>query len=46
VGYWDEVYLPLRKGRNELWVAVSEEFGGWGIRGAIADPAGVTVEQP
>jgi hypothetical protein len=46
VGYWDEVYLPLRKGRNELWVAVSEEFGGWGIRAAFADPAGVKVEQP
>ncbi len=46
VGYWDEVYLPLRKGRNELWVAVSEDFGGWGIRGALADPSGVTVEQP
>jgi hypothetical protein len=44
VGYWDEVYLPLKKGRNELWVAVSEDFGGWGIRGAIADPAGITVE--
>jgi hypothetical protein len=44
VGYWDEVYLPLRKGRNELWVAVSEEFGGWGIRGALSDPVGVTVE--
>ncbi|MBD0260124.1 MAG: hypothetical protein ICV83_30775 [Cytophagales bacterium] len=44
LGYWDEVFLPLRKGRNELWVAVSEDFGGWGIRGAIADPAGITVE--
>jgi hypothetical protein len=46
VGYWDEVYLPLRKGRNELWVAVAEDFGGWGIQGALTDPAGVTVEQP
>ncbi len=38
LGYWDEVYLPLRKGRNELWVAVSEEFGGWGIRAAFPIP--------
>ncbi len=44
VGYWDEVYLPLKKGRNEVWVAVSEEFGGWGIKGAIEDQSGITVE--
>lgn len=45
VGYWDEVYLPLKKGRNELWIAVSEDFGGWGIKGAIADRGGLTVER-
>jgi hypothetical protein len=32
VGYWDAVYLPLQKGRNELLIAVSEMFGGWGIK--------------
>jgi hypothetical protein len=30
-GYWDSVNLPLRKGDNELLLAVSEGFGGWGF---------------
>lgn len=44
VGYFDEVYLSLKAGRNELWIAVSEESGGWGIQGLIADRAGLTLE--
>jgi DNA-binding beta-propeller fold protein YncE len=31
VGYWDSVNLPLRQGANELLLAVSEGFGGWGF---------------
>src|SRR5258707_1603037 len=27
----DAVYLPLKKGRNELMLAVSELIGGWGV---------------
>ena len=27
----DAVYLPLKKGRNELMLAVSELGGGWGF---------------
>jgi hypothetical protein len=30
-GYFDSVNLPLRKGDNELLLAVSESFGGWGF---------------
>ncbi len=37
IGLFDELYLPLQKGRNELWFAVSENFGGWGIQ-AVLDP--------
>jgi hypothetical protein len=32
IGYYDTVYLPLAEGENELVVAVSESFGGWGIQ--------------
>jgi hypothetical protein len=32
VGYWDSVSLPLRKGDNELLLAVNEGFGGWGFQ--------------
>lgn len=30
-GYFDSLYLPLRKGANELVVAVAEVSGGWGF---------------
>jgi len=35
IGFFDTLYLPLKKGRNELWVAVSEGFGGWGLLAQI-----------
>ena len=35
VGYWDALYLDLKKGRNELWIAVSETFGGWGVKAKL-----------
>ncbi|MGE3524553.1 MAG: hypothetical protein AB7I33_01380 [Gemmatimonadales bacterium] len=37
------VYLPLRAGRNELVLAVADEFGGWGFGARLAGDAGVTV---
>lgn len=43
IGYYDELYLPLKKGRNELWVAVSENFGGWGIKAVIDDQSGMKI---
>lgn len=42
IGYFDDVYLDLKKGKNELWLGVSETFGGWGIQGLIADQTGIT----
>ncbi len=44
LGYFDELYLPLKKGNNELWIAVSENFGGWGIQAKFADMAGILVK--
>jgi DNA-binding beta-propeller fold protein YncE len=32
VGYFDTLYLPLRKGPNELLLAVAELSGGWGFK--------------
>ena len=34
----DAVYLPLRKGANELVLAVSELGGGWGFVARLAEP--------
>jgi hypothetical protein len=30
-GYYDAVYLPLKKGENTIVFSVSETFGGWGV---------------
>jgi hypothetical protein len=40
----DAVYLDLKKGRNELVLAVAEYFGGWGFICRIDDPSGVKLE--
>ena len=37
IGLFDSVALPLQAGENEIWIAVSEAFGGWGIMAAITD---------
>jgi hypothetical protein len=43
IGWWDTVYLPLREGANELVVAVSETFGGWGLQARLPYGSGVGV---
>lgn len=44
IGYFDTIYLDLKKGKNELWLGVSETFGGWGIQSLIADQSGLTIQ--
>ncbi|OEK04257.1 hypothetical protein [Roseivirga misakiensis] len=44
MGMYATVYLPLKKGENELWIAVSEDFGGWGLMAAFKDKLGVIVD--
>lgn len=39
----DVLYLPLKKGMNELVFAVGEAFGGWGVTARLIDRDGVTV---
>ncbi|GAB3768045.1 hypothetical protein GCM10028818_01820 [Spirosoma horti] len=43
MGYFDAVYLDLKKGPNDVWIAISETFGGWGIQAMIPDQTGLTV---
>jgi len=45
VGFYDDVYLHLKKGKNELLIAVSEDFGGWGIQAKIEDQKGIRIEK-
>lgn len=43
VGLFDELALPLKRGPNELWFAVSETFGGWAVTADLPDHAGLAV---
>jgi hypothetical protein len=40
IGYWYTLHLPLESGDNDLVVAVSEEFGGWGVQARWVDDRG------
>jgi len=44
IGLYDSVFLPLKAGRNELIFAVTEGFGGWGIKAAMEPVSGVRVD--
>jgi len=35
IGFFDQLFLPLKKGSNELWFVVSENFGGWGVKAKL-----------
>ena len=43
IGTFDELYLPLEAGENELWFALSEDFGGWGLLAFFEDPSGLQL---
>jgi hypothetical protein len=43
VGLFDALALPLKRGPNELWFAVSETFGGWAITADLPDRDGIAV---
>ncbi len=43
IGYFDSIFLPLRKGRNEIHFAISENFGGWGIKAKLENMDGVKI---
>jgi hypothetical protein len=44
IGYFDTVFLPLKKGTNELWFVVSENFGGWGVRAKFESMEGIALK--
>lgn len=37
MGLFDRIFLPLKRGFNELWFVVSEDFGGWGVKARFED---------
>ena len=36
IGWFDRLYLPLAEGENDLILAVSEDFGGWGLQAKLS----------
>ncbi len=44
IGYFDKLFLPLKKGMNELWFVVSEDFGGWGLKAKFEDMEGILLK--
>lgn len=42
IGWYDTLAVDLREGDNELLMAVSETFGGWGVQARFSDPGGLT----
>jgi hypothetical protein len=45
IGYFDAIYLPLKKGENTIMLAVSETFGGWGVMGKWENMEGIQVKE-
>jgi len=45
IGLFDELWLPMKKGENELWMAVTEDFGGWGLMARFEDMSGIRFEE-
>lgn len=43
IGLFDAIYLNLKKGKNTLLFAVSEDFGGWLITGRFENKEGVKI---
>lgn len=48
IGYYDTVYLPLKKGENELWLAISDSIdaqggGGWGFQSRFDHMEGISL---
>lgn len=40
------LFLPLKKGRNTLLIALSSKANGWGLLGRFADLAGIALTTP
>lgn len=44
MGLYDSVFLPLKAGENNLILAVTEGFGGWGVKAAMDPVDGVSID--
>jgi len=45
IGYFESLYLPLKKGENTIMLAVSETFGGWAVMAKWENMDGIQVKE-
>ncbi|MEM1136317.1 MAG: hypothetical protein AAGI07_10810 [Bacteroidota bacterium] len=45
VGFYDALYLPLKKGKNTLYFAVNERMGGWAVQAKFENMEGISLTQ-
>lgn len=43
IGFFDKLYLLLKKGKNELIFVVTEFFGGWGVKAKFDNIEGISL---
>ncbi len=43
IGYFDSVYLDLKNGKNEIYVLIGENFGGWGFKARFENMNGIKL---
>jgi hypothetical protein len=43
IGFFDILPLRLKKGKNELWFVISENFGGWGLQAMFDNMSGIKL---
>ena len=44
IGYFDSVFLDLKKGDNEIIIALNEAFGGWGMKAKLENLDGIRIK--
>lgn len=45
MGYFDTVFLNLKKGKNKVTFIVGENFGGWGVKARFQDLENISVSE-
>ena len=45
IGFFDSLYLDLKKGENEIVFVITEGFGGWGIKARLENMDGIEVNK-
>ncbi len=45
IGYFDSVFVHLKKGKNEVTFAVTENFGGWGLKAKLENLDAISLEK-